>query len=298
MQCSKQIVISGRNSKTRCQEKAVFSHPDYCAKHFSEYVEQKTADTIKKFKLIAPKDKICVAVSGGKDSVSLLYILKKQGYAVEALAIDEGIECYRNITLDFLKEFCKKHDIKLTIKSYEVDFGKRLDKVVKKGEPACNLCGTFRRHMLNKYAVDYDKIATGHNLDDEAQAVLMNLFKAQTQMLGRQGPKTSKKDFVRKIKPFYFLKEKEIMAYAFLNNINVPFIECPFASVSFRGHVRDWLNKLESRTPGTKENIILHYLSLTENLKINDTTSLDECPLCGFPSSNGLCHACRLKIKL
>jgi uncharacterized protein (TIGR00269 family) len=282
----------------QCKEKAVYTNPNYCKKHFCEYVEEKTASTINNFNLIAQNDRICVAVSGGKDSVSLLYILKKQGYNVEALAIDEGIEGYRNLTLDFLKAFCEKHSIKLTIKSYENDFGKRLDSVVKNGEPACNICGTFRRHMLNKYAAEYDKIATGHNLDDEAQAVLMNLFKAQTNMLGRQGPKTSKKDFVRKIKPFYFLKEKEIMAYAFLNNFNVPFIECPFASVSFRGHIRDWLNKLESKTPGTKENIINHYLSLTTNLMVNDTSELDECPLCGFPSSNGLCHACRLKMRL
>ncbi|MGV8169078.1 MAG: TIGR00269 family protein [Candidatus Nanoarchaeia archaeon] len=279
-----------------CSNKAVFSSPDYCKEHFSEYVENKVKKTISDFKLIEKNEKICVAVSGGKDSVSLLFILKKLGYNVEALAIDEGIQGYRNITLDFLKRFCEEHKIHLVIKSYEQDFGKRLDRVVKKGEPACNICGTFRRHLLNKYSQEYSKIATGHNLDDEAQAVLMNLFKAQTEMLGRQGPKTSKKDFVRKIKPLYFLKEKEIMAYAFLNKLNVPFIECPFASESFRGHIRDWLNNLETKNPGTKENIVRHYLSLAETLK-NDS-SLDECPLCGFPSSKGLCHACRLKMRL
>lgn len=279
-----------------CSEKAVFSKPDYCKKHFCEYVEGKVEKTISDFNLIERNEKICVAVSGGKDSTSLLFILRKLKYNVEALAIDEGIHAYRNITLDFLKKFCEEQKIPLTVKSYEQDFGKRLDNVVKKGKPACNICGTFRRHLLNKYAQGYDKIATGHNLDDEAQAVLMNLFKAQTEMLGRQGPKTSKKDFVRKIKPLYFLREKEIMAYAFLNKFNVPFIECPFASESFRGHIRDWLNKLETKNPGTKENIVRHYLSLAETLK--DDSVLDECPLCGFPSSKGLCHACRIKMNI
>jgi len=280
-----------------CKEKAVYLNPDYCKKHFLKYVEKKVADTIKKFHLIDKNELVCVAVSGGKDSTSLLYILKKLGYKVEALAIDEGISGYRNVTLDFLRDFCKKNNIKLTIKSYEEDFGKKLDKVVKKGEPACNICGTFRRHLLNKYAQDYSKIATGHNLDDEAQAVLMNILKAQTEMLGRQGPKTSKKDFVRKIKPLYFMKEKEIMAYAFLNKFNVPFIECPFASESFRGYVRDWLNKLETQTPGTKENIVRHYLSIAGNLEKKQGV-LDECPICGFPSSGGLCKACRIKASL
>jgi tRNA-5-methyluridine54 2-sulfurtransferase len=279
-----------------CKEKAVYSNPAYCKKHFSQYIEKKVADTIKKFNLIDKDDKICVAVSGGKDSTSLVFILKKLGYNVEALAIDEGIAGYRNVTLDFLKDFCKEHKIKLVIKSYEEDFGKRLDNVAKIGESACNVCGTFRRHMLNKYSQEYQKIATGHNLDDEAQAFLMNLLKAQTQMLGRQGPKTSKKDFVRKIKPLYFLKEKEIMAYAFLNKFNVPFIECPYAKESFRGHVRDWVNKLEVESPGTKENIVTKYLSMTTELKSDDV--LDECPLCGFPSSTGLCKACRIKMSL
>ncbi|MFA6073562.1 MAG: TIGR00269 family protein [Candidatus Woesearchaeota archaeon] len=279
-----------------CNEKAVFSNPSYCKLHFSEYVEHKVSNTIKKFKLINKGEKICVAVSGGKDSVSLLFILKKSGYNIEALAIDEGIEGYRNVTLDFLKKFCTEQNIVLNIKSYESDFGKRLDKIVKKGELACNVCGTFRRHMLNKYAQEYTKIATGHNLDDEAQAVLMNLFKSQTEMLGRQGPKTAKKDFIIKIKPLYFLKEKEIMAYAFINKLNVPFIECPFASESFRGHIRDWLNKFELENPGTKENIVNHYLSIAP--KIKEKHKLDLCPKCNFPSSKGICKTCRLKDEL
>lgn len=282
-----------------CKEKAVYSSPNYCKKHFSEYVEKKVKQTIKYFNLIEKNEKICVAVSGGKDSTSLLFILKKLGYEVEALAIDEGISGYRNITLDFIKKFCKENRIKLVVKSYEQDFGKRLDNVVKKGEPACNICGTFRRHMLNKYSQEYSKIATGHNLDDEAQAVLMNLFKAQTHMLGRQGPMTSKKEFVRKIKPLYFLKEKEIMAYAFINKLNVPFIECPFASESFRGSIRDWLNKMEKEQPGTKEKIVKHYLSITSILaEERKSEELDECPLCGYPSSAGLCKACRIKMSL
>src|SRR5512138_788799 len=94
-----------------CRETAVYSSPDYCGKHFLEYVEKKTADTIEKFRLIEPGENICVAVSGGKDSTSLLLILKKLGYNVEALAIDEGIEGYRNVTLDFLKDFCRQQGI-------------------------------------------------------------------------------------------------------------------------------------------------------------------------------------------
>ncbi len=258
-----------------CPEPAIIENPQLCQAHFTDYFESKVKKSIDEFGLIERNEKICVAASGGKDSVTLLYILKKFGYDVEAIAIDEGIHGYRDRTLRFLKKFCSENKIRLRIYSYEKEFGKSLDKTVKKGEPACNTCGTLRRHLLNKHSEKYDKVATGHNLDDESQAVLMNLLKAQKKLFSRQGPKTRKiKGFTQKIKPFYFLKEKEIMVYAFIKGLNVPFSECPFARLSYRSKVRDALNKYELIYPGTKENILNKYLSIRsfDNQETNSCT--------------------------
>jgi len=274
-----------------CSDKVVMS--GFCKVHFLDYFEKKVEDTISRFGLLDKDDRVCVAVSGGKDSVVLLYLLNKFGYDVSALAIDEGIEGYRSETLDFLRVFCSSYGVPLVIKSFKDETGRDLDDMPSHGS-MCNACGTFRRFMLNKYSQGFDKVATGHNLDDEAQAVLMNLFKAQLDLFDRQGPITRESDgFTRKIKPLYYLREKEILAFAFLKGFDVPFVECPFARLSFRSKVRDFINSAEVINPGVKDNIISTFL----DLKISNDSPVvtGTCEVCSFPSEGNICRACRLK---
>lgn len=281
-----------------CAEPAISNSPKLCKKHFIFDFEKRVKDTIKKYKLLSKKEKICVAASGGKDSVSLLYILKKLKYDVYALAIDEGIKGYRDSSLEFLRKFCKKNNIPLKVYSFKKEVGKTLDQLSKKYNPACNVCGTFRRHLLDKHSKNYDKIATGHNLDDESQAVLMNILKAQTSIFARQGPITKKiRGFTQKVKPFYFIKEKEIMIYSFLLELNVDYEECPYAPKSFRSHVRDLLNAYESKHPGSKMNIVKKYLSIADKFDKN-LSSIKKCAVCGSPASSLICKACRLKSEI
>lgn len=277
---------------TKCEQPAIYEEKKLCSKHFIEYFENKVKRTIKKFKLLEKKDKVCVAASGGKDSTALLYVLKKLGYNVEALALDEGIRGYRDRTLIFLKKFCEDNKISLRIYSYKDEVGQTIDQLSKKYKPACNVCGTFRRHLLEKYSKGCDKLATGHNLDDEAQSILMNILKAQVKLFDRQGPSTSKVEgFTQKIKPFYFLKEKEVLIYSYLLNLTTEYEECPYAPESFRAHVRDLLNEEESQNPGTKLNIVKKYLSIREQAEVK----LNHCVECGLPSNGPICKACRLK---
>lgn len=280
-------------SCSKCSQKEIIKNPTYCKDHFIEYFENKVEQTIKQHKMLSFKDKVCVAASGGKDSITVLYMLWKLGYNVEALAIDEGIEGYRDSSLLTLKTFCEQHKIPLHIKSYEKEVGKRLDTVVPKGKPACHICGTFRRHLLNKYSQKYDKIATGHNLDDESQAVMMNILKGQTKLFNRQGPKTKEiEGFTQKIKPLYLMKEKEIMIYSVLKKFNTPFNECPYAKQSYRAKVRDLLNELEYKQPGTKENIIQRYLDIRTT---NRGEPIKHCSVCQSPCSSNICKACQIK---
>ena len=279
----------------KCDSRAIFNNPTLCKDHFVEYFEEKVIDTIKENNMVEESDRVCVAVSGGKDSLSVLHILWKLGFNVEALAIDEGIEGYRDETLKHLKKFCNERNIVLHIKSYKEEVGKTLNEVVPVGRHACHICGTFRRNLLNKYSLNYDKIATGHNLDDESQAVLMNLLKAQTSLFMRQGPKTGKiAGFTQKIKPLYLMKEKEVMIYSFLKGFNTPYNECPYAKDSFRAQVRDLLNDLEHKSPGTKENVIKKYLSI-RRVDTSKELEIKFCSVCNSPCSGDVCKACRLK---
>jgi tRNA(Ile)-lysidine synthase TilS/MesJ len=230
--------------------------------------------------MIAPKDKICVAVSGGKDSMSLLYILSKK-WKVAALCIDEGIAGYREKTLKHLKDFCSKNKITLRVVSFEKETGMTLDVKLKAGRShdlmvksplmktsnnACTVCGTMRRTLLNKYAQRFDKLATGHNLDDEAQTVIMNLATYKPELMRGQKPVSPKaKGFVQRIKPFCMLTEKQVMLYAVLNNLQPPFVECPYMHEALRDDVRDALNVYEQQHPGAKRNVYEAHLALVHD---------------------------------
>lgn len=281
-----------------CKKEQIIS--GYCKDHFLKYFEDNVKSTINKFDLFKKSDNIMVGVSGGKDSLATLYVLKKLGYKVTGLAIDEGIKNYREHTLVDLKTFSKKYDISFKIVSFEKEFGVTLDNAVKKlSQNPCHTCGVFRRFLLNKYSKEFDALATGHNLDDEAQAIMMNLFKAQTELLARLGPISGAKShdgFTKRVKPLYFLKEKEIKAYTILRGFDITFHECPYTHSSFRSSVQDELNKYEIINPGTKLNIVNHFISIKKNIeelfKSNGTAKI--CKSCGEPSSNDNCRTCQI----
>jgi tRNA(Ile)-lysidine synthase TilS/MesJ len=228
----------------KCKEKPVIkltnSRITLCKKCFIDYFEKKVKKTIRNYKLFKKGETIGIALSGGKDSLTTLHIVnniakQQRTTKVIAITIDEGIKGYRDKTLTFAKKYCKENDIDLHIASYKETFGKTLDSIVKKTDTIpCSICGVFRRYLLNFKAKELkiDKLATGHNLDDEAQTILMNQFRNNLTVSARLGPITGlseNKKFIRRIKPLYFVTEKEVMTYAFLNNLSTDFSECPYA---------------------------------------------------------------------
>lgn len=279
-----------------CQERAVFSLPCYCKSHFIEYIEKKVAATVRRFELIKPNEKIAVAVSGGKDSQTVAYILHKLFGNVTALSIDEGIPGYRDATLEDMKQFCFNYNIPYKVYSFEDAFGTKLDTMLRNGAPACRSCGVLRRSLLNKHARGFDKIATGHNLDDECQSLMMNFLKGTLFLSAKLGPASGvhiRTGFVQRIKPLYLCAEKEITAYAYLMGFPVHFNECPHAADGFRSTVRDSLNTLEQQKPGTKLRMIENFLSILPELKVKHANhQLLQCSSCGQPSAQSICRAC------
>ncbi len=283
-----------------CSQKPVFnSGHAMCRKHFILHFERKVKHTIRRFGLFERKSRLAVACSGGKDSTSLLYILKNLGYNVEALAVDEGIKGYRDTTLKDLQGFCKKHKIKLKVVSFKAQYGFTLDKLIKEKKlMPCTACGVLRRYLLNKASKGYDYLVTGHNLDDEAQSIMMNIMKSNVHLMARLGPRTGQVEdsmFTQRVKPLYLCSEKEVAAYAFLKDFGITFSECPYAHSSFRASVRDMLNNLEAEHPGTKAGIVNSFLKLMPFLKqMPVAKELDSCKCCGEPSGKDLCNACNI----
>ena len=279
-----------------CNNRAVFSSPQYCKSHFIAYIETKVESTLKRFALINKDDKIAVAVSGGKDSQTVTYILHKLFGNVTAISIDEGIPGYRDETLEDMKKFCTMHNIPYHIFSFEQAFGTKLDAMLHRGAPACRSCGVLRRNLLNKHAKGFDKIATGHNLDDECQSLLMNFMKGTPFLSAKLGPASGvhiRTGFVQRVKPLYLCAEKEITAYAYLMSFPVRFNERPHASDGFRSTVRDSLNTLEQQKPGTKMRMIENFLSVLPELKSQYANHpMQTCTSCGQPSAQSVCKAC------
>ncbi|MEK6983774.1 MAG: TIGR00269 family protein [Nanoarchaeota archaeon] len=290
-----------------CNDKSVSSLYDgskLCRNHFIEYFETKVFKTIRQFELIGREENLGIALSGGKDSLTALHILcrfSKQNpkIKINAIAIDEGIAGYRDKTLKKAKEFCGNNNIKLHIFSYKEEFGLTLDEMLKiLNVKPCSICGIFRRYLLNKKSreLKFTKLATGHNLDDECQSILMNQLRNNVEASARLGPKAgifNNERFVQRIKPLYLCTEKEATTYAFLNGLLDTFSECPNARQSFRAQVRDMLNDMEKKFPGTKYSIVNSFLKILPLLKEKYKNGiLKICAKCNEPSANDICNAC------
>ncbi len=277
-----------------------------CKEHFCELTEDRIRKNLSKNELIQKNNRVAVAVSGGKDSTTLLYALAdfSEKFPIElvGITIDEGIEGYRSESLKVVERNYKKLGIEYKILRYKNEVGKPMDEIVKSDKRIpCSYCGVFRRDLINKGAIqlEADKVATGHNLDDEVQSILMNYIRGDFSRLVRTGVKTNADPgFVQRIKPLSTLPEKEIALYAMLREFEVHWGECPYSHESFRGEIREILNKLEERSPGTKFQILHGAENLKELLKnsgsINEAI-LFECEVCGAPSPAVVCKSCQLK---
>ncbi len=282
------------------------SNVSLCKSHFNRYFEKKVRKTLRIYNMIDKTDSIAVAVSGGKDSMTLLYLLNKilkplRTVKLIALSVDEGIKGYRDPHFKFVNDFCKKNNITLKTFSYKKEFGKTLDQITKTFDKLpCTVCGVFRRKILNEKAIELKmtKLATGHNLDDEAQTILMNQLRKNVRASAVLGPLTGiieNKKLVRRIKPLYFLTEKEVATFAYINNLMDDYIECPNAKLGYRSAVRDLLNDFEKKFPGTKHNIISSFLTILPSLKEQfKNTEVRTCIKCGAVASKDKCQACIL----
>ena len=296
-----------------CGEKAVYYYRDFdihlCSKHFAARFEKCVFETIKRFKLVSSKDLIAVAVSGGKDSLTTLYLLKKFskkfGYEVLGLAVDEGIAGYREYKLQALKNFAKKIDVEIVIASFKDYFGATLDQMVsilkEKGfeYKPCTVCGVFRRYIINMKARELGatKVATGHNLDDEIQVFLMNMLRAGLKNIARESIVTglrAHQKLIPRVKPLYFCREKEVLAYSIIKNIETPFVECNYVIYAIRNKIRAWLNEYESECPSSKLKILAAKEIITNLLRKTKYAEgvIGTCNICGEPASGQICKAC------
>ena len=288
-----------------------YSGEELCKKCFGESIEAKVRATIARYKMLKFDDRVAVAVSGGKDSVSLLHILAKMGRkhprsSLVAVTVDEGIKGYRDEALKIAADTCRKLGVEHTVVSFKELFGHTLDEIVTllkekgcDGGTSCAYCGVFRRKALNLAArkADADKLATAHTLDDETQTILLNIFHGDVWRLAKEKPVTDEvhPKLVRRIKPLCEIPERETALYAYVRGIRFQSRPCPYASEALRNDVRRMLNRIEEKHLGMKFTIFKSVERIRPALQeAAKAEGLKECADCGEPTTERICRTCQM----
>ena len=288
-----------------------YSGEKLCKRCFSRSVEDRVRKTIAKYKMLNQTDNFMLGVSGGKDSLTLLHILAKleKGYPnVKFIAgtVDEGIRDYRDEALKIAQDNCKKLGVEHVVVSFKELFGYELDKIVeltkkkqKKGLTPCSYCGVLRRKALNSMAREakVDKLLTAHNLDDETQTMLLNIFHGDPLRIGRTKPVLNviHPKLVKRVKPLCMVPEKEVVFYSYLKGIEFQCIDCPYAQDALRNDIRDMLSRMEHKHAGTLFTVFKSMERLQPAVEnYFKETKLTECKICGEPTVGDICRACEM----
>ncbi|AEA12040.1 PP-loop domain protein [Thermoproteus uzoniensis 768-20] len=275
-------------------------------------IEEKVWRTIRDERMIEPGDKVAVAISGGKDSLVLLDILGKlkargrlKDVELEAFTINEGhpYSCfYRMSRADFVKELAGRYGVAYSVFNFKEVFGysalELAERLWKSGVDIhmCAVDGILRRKAMNLIGKrrGWTKIATAHNLDDEAQTVLLNVLMGNLKRFAWLDlDDAEEKDLVRRIKPLKYVREEEVAVYAHYHGIPLMELECPYVYTNPRYGLKFMLAELEERMPNVKYNLVSFGRRLGEVLR-GQEIPYSRCKYCGAPSSRDVCRACEL----
>lgn len=275
-----------------------------CKECFFEAFETEVHETITRGSLFKQGEYVAIAASGGKDSTVLAYIMKllneryDYGLKLVLLSVDEGITGYRDDSLESVKRNKEDYGIPLKILSYEELYGWTMDAIVKKVglKNNCTFCGVFRRQALDRGAMmlGVDKIVTGHNADDVAETIIMNVLRGDVARLQRcTYITTGSEGCIPRLKPFKYTYEKEIVMYAYFKRLDYFSTECIYSPNAYRGHARAYIKDLEAIRPRSIMDIIHsgECMTVKESVKL---PTLDRCKRCGYIASGDICKACVL----
>ncbi len=292
-----------------------YSGENLCPECFQKNIEKIVYKTISKYKMLKPKDKIIVALSGGKDSITLLYNLNKiqirthNSRPITALIIDEGIRDYRESSIKKAEDFCDKYDIEYEIISFKERIGITLDGIIKTKRKtpdykyACNYCATIRRRLLNDGAKELEGtvLAMGHNLTDFAETYLMNILYKRLDIIANQYLFKEQNDklsqfYIKKISPLIRIPEEEIFLYANLKKLDYYPSHCPYREQDpiIRKRILDFIQECKKYSPEIEFNLLQGFLELSKTLYHHrEKRNYNSCQNCGYPCGNGkLCTYC------
>jgi tRNA-5-methyluridine54 2-sulfurtransferase len=278
-------------------------HAAFCTEHFLAMFRTQVEKAIRRLQMMAPEDRILLAVSGGKDSLALWDVLLDLGYDVTGLYLDLGIGEYSDRSHGVARAFADRRGASLVTVDLERDHGYDIPTAGRRSSRStCAVCGLSKRYVFNRAALEggFDVVATGHNLDDEAATLLGNTLRWQTDAIARQSPVLPARDgMVKKVKPLHRLSELETAAYAFLRGIDYVVEECPLVAGNTQLRYKEAMNAIEQTSPGTKAQFFLGYLERGMPLfRSEDRAELQACESCGQPTTGRFCAFCRARAQI
>lgn len=211
---------------------------------------------IDNYNMIEDGDKIAVALSGGKDSITMLMGFKNlqrfypKKFDLIAVSINPGFEGF---DVNLLQKICDDIDVPLIVENghmQEIVFDIRNEK------NPCSLCANIRRGMLNSIAIreGCNKIAVGHNEDDVLETFLMNLFYAGS--INTFAPISyMDRSKITLIRPLIYAPEKYIRSFVKRNNITVMPKACPMDGYSKREDMKQFLFNMQKDIPNVRANL-------------------------------------------
>ncbi len=281
-----------------------------CHKHFNQWFEEWVEKTIQQFNMFSREDKVLVALSGGKDSMVLWYVLNKLGYQADGFHINLGIPGNSGPSAEAIAQLAQKLNKQPIIVDLHKETGAGIPEIARMfRSPACSICGRIKRYYFNRTARlgGYKIVATGHNLDDEAAALLSNLLHWKEKFLVSKYPvlkEDSHLGLPRKVKPLTIMTEEQIRLYAEINEIPFTSAICPLSSGARLKEFKEFISRIEERSPGTRRSFYLNYIRKYQKLFISrhekktHRQNLQKCKICGEPSPSEVCLVCKIKSEI
>lgn len=271
-----------------------------CTECFPVFFRKRLNETIEKFKMFSPTDNLLVALSGGKDSLSLTKALKDLGYKLRVLHINTGVFGISEKAENLIRDFCANEGLQLKVINLSDIFSLGLDrisKIIKK--PVCAVCGMLRRYLINMEAQE-EIIVTGHTLNDEVSYILKNFLFWNDELLSRISPVLQQRDSLsRKTKPLCLITEEETRIFCEILKIKYIDEPCPYKPEVY-SVFKDITKVLNRNFPGSIIGFYKGYLKRSKNIfsNIRENVSLRKCKLCGYLTNSEICSICRLREKL
>lgn len=268
----------------------------YCPRHYRRYFLNQVGKVLDKYGI---EGKITVAISGGKDSSACAEALTHfERIDVRSLYIDLGIGDYSKKSREAAEEVSDGFGLDLDVIDLKRRYGRSVPEINEdEGGSSCAICGMVKRYLMNRYAFEngFDYVATGHNLSDEVSSTFHNLANVYlTPFRGLKPALPEKREYklAGRVKPLYFLKDKETKTYAEINDIPFYSGKCPFSRDSPTNELKSWLHELDSEKPGIMRSFAKSFMRIEERME-KDQEELKKCENCGYATATKVCRFCR-----